>query len=252
MFLIRKLLRSVSEKIINFISNLFNYPLNIEKKEYSFKYQNLNILVKTSNSLTYRRWAAFQAHGKEKDTLNWIDSFEDGKSFYDIGANVGIFSIYANMKKKMKVFSFEPEPNSFVELYNVIILNNLDIVPIKIALDFKDNIKYFNMIDFNSGVSESFLSEKKEKNTNFIISTNSLDNVISQKKINFPNYIKIDVDGNEMNILEGMSETLKNEELKSMLIEIEKTNEEDIINYLKHYDFELENKSENRKIIFKR
>ena len=41
------------------------------------------------------------------------------------------------------------------------------------------------MIDFNSGVSESFLSEKKEKNTNFIISTNSLDKVISQKKINF-------------------------------------------------------------------
>ena len=41
---------------------------------------------------------------EKKDTLNWIDSFEDGKSFYDIGANVGIFSIYANMKKKMKVF----------------------------------------------------------------------------------------------------------------------------------------------------
>ena len=55
-----------------------------------------------------------------------------------------------------------------------------------------------------------------------------------------------------MNILEGMSETLKNEELKSMLIEIEKTNEEDIINYLKHYDFELENKSDNRNFIFKR
>ena len=72
------------------------------------------------------------------------------------------------------------------------------------------------------------------------------------EKINFPNYIKIDVDGNEMNILEGMSETLKNEELKSMLIEIEKTNEEDIINYLKHYDFELENKSDNRNFIFKR
>ena len=72
------------------------------------------------------------------------------------------------------------------------------------------------------------------------------------RKINFPNYIKIDVDGNEMNILEGMSETLKNEELKSMLIEIEKTNEEDIINYLKHYDFELENKSDNRNFIFKR
>ena len=42
------------------------------------------------------------------------------------------FLAYANMRKKMKVFSFEPEPNSFVELYNVIILNNLDIVPIKL------------------------------------------------------------------------------------------------------------------------
>ena len=29
---------------------------------------------------------------KEKDTLNWIDSFEDGKSFYDIGVNVGILA----------------------------------------------------------------------------------------------------------------------------------------------------------------
>ncbi len=252
MSLIKKFLRCVCIKIIHFILSLFSYPLEIEKKRYSFKYQNLSIFVKTSSLLTYRRWVAFQNHGKEKDTLNWIDSFEDEKIFYDIGANVGVFSIYANIKKKMKVYSFEPEPNSFIELYNTIGLNNLNIVPLKIALDFDENTKYFNMIDFESGISESFLSDKIEKKTNFLISTNSLDKVISQKKIKFPNYIKIDVDGNEMNILKGMSKTLENKELKSMLVEIEKTNKENILNYLKNFSFKLESKSDNGNYIFKR
>ena len=55
-----------------------------------------------------------------------------------------------------------------------------------------------------------------------------------------------------MNILKGMSKTLENKELKSMLVEIEKTNKENILNYLKNFSFKLESKSDNGNYIFKR
>ena len=54
----------------------------------------------------------------------------------------------------------------------------------------------------------------------------NLDNLFKLTKF-FPNYIKVDVDGNEKYVLEGMSSYLKDENLKSILIEVDKEN----INY---------------------
>ena len=42
----------------------------------------------------------------EKDLINWIDSFRNKDVFYDIGSNVGMFSIYAAKKKKIKCCLF--------------------------------------------------------------------------------------------------------------------------------------------------
>lgn len=252
MSFIKKIIRLIFSRFIEFQLNFFNKPIKIKDKKYLFKFDNLKIAVKTSDELTFRRWKAFQEHGKEIDTLNWINSFKETKKFYDIGANIGIFSIYAKLKKKMKVYSFEPEPNSFIQLFNTIALNNLDIIPLNIALDKKKELKFFNMIQFVGGISDSHLSDKIEKKINFLVSTDKLDSVISQNKIDFPNYIKIDVDGNELSILEGMQQTLENRELESMLIEIAKNNEIDILNYLKNFDFKLQSKSDNGNYIFKR
>ena len=63
-------------------------------------YKNgVNIFVNTNNSLTYRRWKNFETTGKETETLNWIDTFEDNSVFYDIGAHIGVFSVYGAIKK---------------------------------------------------------------------------------------------------------------------------------------------------------
>ena len=66
----------------------------------------------------------------------------------------------------------------------------------------------------------------------------------------FPNYIKIDVDGNEDLIVDGMKNILKHKNLKSILIEINKQNKNHIksLEQIKHNDFELfniENYTEN-------
>ena len=47
--------------------------------------------------------------GKEPETLAWIDSFAPGEVFYDIGANIGVFSVYAALHRNCDVYAFEPE-----------------------------------------------------------------------------------------------------------------------------------------------
>ena len=46
---------------------------------------------------------------KEPDTIDWINNFESDEVFFDIGANVGIYSIWATMHRKVRTFAFEPE-----------------------------------------------------------------------------------------------------------------------------------------------
>ena len=94
-----KLLRLICQKILNLIYSLFNYPLQIPKKKYKFFKGGVEINIHTNNALTYRRWKNFERTGKETLTLEWINNFTEGSIFYDVGAHIGIFSIYAAIKK---------------------------------------------------------------------------------------------------------------------------------------------------------
>ena len=72
----------------------------------------------------------------EPDTLSWIDEMIEGSTFWDIGANVGGYSIYAAKSKGCAVFAFEPSPFNLEFLARNIWLNNLEdkITVIPIAL----------------------------------------------------------------------------------------------------------------------
>ena len=65
---------------------------------------------------------------KEPETLAWIDNFEgDNKiTFWDIGANIGIYSIYAALShKNIQIISFEPSTSNLRVLSQNISKNNL-------------------------------------------------------------------------------------------------------------------------------
>ena len=49
-----------------------------------------------------------------------------------------------------------------------------------------------------------------------------LDDLLDQHLIQIPDYIKIDVDGHEMEVLKGMEKVFENQKLKSVIIEVEK------------------------------
>ena len=54
-------------------------------------------------------WRAETLFNKEPITIKWIRSFKKNKTMFDVGANVGMYSIYAALTRMVKVFAFEPE-----------------------------------------------------------------------------------------------------------------------------------------------
>ncbi len=189
---------------------------------------NKKFLFYTPNPLTRSRGETLFI--KEPETIEWIDTFEENGVFYDIGANVGVYTIYAGVTKpNLRVFSFEPTFFNYWLLNKNIYLNNLDskVSALCVALSNTNAADYIYMpeiqdggamVNFGSNLDynkEKFRPAFKQGSLAF-----SLDSLISIFKIPVPDYIKIDVDGLENEIVHGALETLKNPKVKSVLIEL--------------------------------
>jgi FkbM family methyltransferase len=169
---------------------------------------------------------------KEAETIAWIDKWTNEEKthaiFYDIGANIGIYSLYAASKNpNVEVYAFEPVSCNYVALLRNISINpGISINAYKIALSDKNSLTNLYLSDDRPGNSgaqidsatneygEVFHPRMTEKVLCF-----SLDFLTDVTKLPQPSYIKIDVDGREENILNGMSKILKDSNLKSFLVE---------------------------------
>ena len=182
---------------------------------------------------------AYTFYTKEPETVDWIDKFNNGSNFIDIGANIGIYSLYAASKKN-NVISLEPESLNFF-LLNLNIKDNEFEKYIKaypICAGEKIEINSLNLSSFKFGGSghsfgNTIGSDMKEFNSIYAQGSIScdLDTLTSTLKFK-PNYIKIDVDGNEHFVIKGMKNLLNDKDLFSILVEINNNN----INHLEILD----------------
>jgi len=178
--------------------------------------------------------------------LEWLDgNLRDGDVFFDVGANVGIYSIYAALRnKKATVYAFEPEYSNLHQLKQNIINNNLfdNVIPFAIALGNQAGLSYLHIQDLTAGAalateSSDIINKSFGKDVIWKegIGTTNLDFLFEKFGIQ-PNLIKIDVDGNEYKILQGGIKTFETTKLRSVYIEMI----ENLPNYLKIKNFLLE------------
>ena len=81
---------------------------------------------------------------KEPDTINWLDDYlEAGDTFYDIGANIGVYSLYAAQKGN-SVIAIEPESSSYAVLNRNIHLNGYS------KTIYALNLALYNQVTFDS------------------------------------------------------------------------------------------------------
>jgi FkbM family methyltransferase len=173
---------------------------------------------------------------KETDTIQWIDGFEKGTVLWDIGANVGVYSLYAAIKRSVSVLAFEPSAANFHVLSRNIYLNKLGdrATGYCIAFSGKTQLGVLNMASPSMGAAISQFGRPGEMSqywegqngatTHGMIGF-TIDDFIAKFDPPFPNYLKLDVDGLELPILEGARVTLRDARLRSILVELSVTRE---------------------------
>ena len=164
---------------------------------------------------------------KEPETINWIDSFSNDSIFWDIGANVGMYSVYAAKSKECKTYCFEPSVFNLEILARNIFLNKLNskIIIMPFAVSNKMSEADLNMTSMEMGGALSSYDktygedgEEMKVIFNYPIFGISIDEININLDIETPDYIKIDVDGIELLILSGGKKVLK--KVKGVLIEL--------------------------------
>lgn len=180
-------------------------------------------------------WRADTLHTKEPETIAWIDEMSANSIFWDIGANVGLYSIYA-AKKELRVFAFEPSAFNYFLLNKNIEINALQqsIISYPIAISDKSEFGLLNSTMTNAAGSMSTFSSVNEKMDSISCGEVTLDVIFRQGMLSFsidelvlkygfevPNHIKIDVDGIENLVIKGGLDVLKMDEVKSVLVELD-------------------------------
>lgn len=172
-------------------------------------------------------WRAQTFASKEPETLNWINSMSENSIIWDIGANVGLYSLYAAKAKGASVFAFEPSVFNLELLARNIFQNNLQdkICIIPIALSDRTNINDMHMTNTEWGGALSTFGQEfgwdgEKINENFRYKTigMTMNDVISKLDVSMPDFIKMDVDGLEHLILFSGDQVLKN--IQSIIIEV--------------------------------
>jgi FkbM family methyltransferase len=156
-----------------------------------------------------------------------VASVPDGGVIFDVGANVGLFAIFAKRKKPdAKVIAFEPIPASIAALHRNIELHDLtDVTVYPLALgevDQKDvGFTYYpgmpgNSTRFPETKSEHFSAQAVGVSVDMV----TLSSILARHpEVERVDLLKIDVEGSELEVLAGLTEK-DWEKIQSMVMEI--------------------------------
>ncbi|MDP3174252.1 MAG: FkbM family methyltransferase [Phenylobacterium sp.] len=168
---------------------------------------------------------------KEPETIEWIDGFEPGETLWDIGANVGVYSLYA-AKRGLRVLAFEPHFANYFHLCANIMLNGLQdqITAYCLAFAQEPAASTINLADVSFGHSmSSFGSDLDFRGRPYEVAFRQgmigydIDGFCRDLGVAVPDHVKIDVDGIELDIVRGGRVVLADTRVKSVSIELIET-----------------------------
>lgn len=189
---------------------------------------------------------------KEPETVSWIgQSLKPGEVFYDVGANVGAYSLIAGKLAGPSgaVYAFEPAAATFAKLVRNVQLNGLSeiVVPFNIALSERPDVLHLQLSNSVSGAAMHTLGRNGQTAPGGVsqsVLAYPVDRMIQELGLRPPNHLKVDVDGAELAVLKGATSTLREPGLRSVLIEVEEGEPitEEIVSEIEAAGFSLDSK----------
>jgi FkbM family methyltransferase len=221
--------------------------IQAKKFYYSDSFLVNSLLGLVVNDKSYYRLKNLEK--KEPDTIKFLSQMSTDDVLWDIGSNIGQVTLPIGVFTKAKVVCFEPDPGNFFILSNNVFLNEIS-----------SKVHLFNLAlnDVNTIVSLPFSNEnvgfhlagRSGLSVSNGISSNAMglnypalsgDTIVALFDNIYPTYIKLDVDGNELQILHGMSKILSSGTVKGIIVEAifsgSDANSEDIVKLLKGHGY---------------
>lgn len=176
--------------------------------DYFKKIKKKNIIIKLRNGIKFN----VRSRTYDNIVLNeiWLKNTYNPKGFeikdddivMDIGAHIGVFSIYAAvLTKNGKVYSFEPMPENYKMLKKNISINRIkNIIPINEAVDSKPGSHVLFINEENTG-GNSLLIKNSDKSEKIKVKTTSIEEFMKKYSVDKIDLLKIDCEGSEYNIL---------------------------------------------------
>ena len=170
---------------------------------------------------------------KEPDTVAWLNGLGQDDVLWDIGANVGVFTLYAAAARGARVLAFEPSAPNFFVLTRNLQLNGSSgrVTAYCLAVAERTELATLNLDSAALGASMSQFGAAGDKSrysdapvplTHGMAGV-SIDDLVERFGAPRPTAIKIDVDGLEWPILRGGERTLAHAGTRSVMIELSLT-----------------------------
>lgn len=137
-------------------------------------------------------------------------------AFFDVGANIGAYTVLASKVCGAKTQAFEPSKYTFERLSNNIYLNRINHLVTAHNLGVSSKSETVN---FSKGFDTVNHVTSKELDYTEKIQTVSLNEIIDSG-VGVPNLIKIDVEGFEHHVIKGANKLLENSKLNAIIIEL--------------------------------
>lgn len=186
----------------------------------------------------------------EPDTIEWLEKLKPGQVFFDVGCNVGVFSIYA-ASLGAKVFAFDPVPSNVMAVASSALLNGLEgrIFATPIAILDRNSLIQFGHSLGNVSAGHKVLTGHKYTEKQRLDSIGgggrslaiTLDKLVTDFGFPLPHFVKIDVDGPELDVLNGAKIILSDPVCISVMIEASEKDGmlQKIKDIMGSFDFEL-------------
>lgn len=179
------------------------------------------------------RYRAAQVATKEPEMLAWLNRLQAEDVLWDVGANVGIFSIYAAAARRCRVVAFEPAAGNYFALTRNVQLNNVAdrVSAYCLAVSGQTRLGTLNLDSSESGAALSHFGAIGEGSryagrpatSSHGMLGYTIDDFIARFDPPLPTHLKMDVDGLEWPILQGAGAALANSRLGSVMVELSVT-----------------------------
>jgi FkbM family methyltransferase len=189
---------------------------------------------------------------EEQPLKTFIEAATDGDTLFDIGAHLGVYSCFIGNAATMDaIYAFEPHPANVEQLQRNLEINEIEADVVDLALSNEAGATEL-LLNENTGELEATLvttEESRQKNT-VQIETITGDDFVVEEETGIPDLVKIDVEGEEYEVIDGLASTLMEEDCRLVYCEIHERGgtgdvqsrgheRTDVIERLREFGFEI-------------